>query len=144
MLPINESTFELADDKGEPVIGSSTGNKYEGSFTVKCVLTNAEAVRVAINTEKYGQGEATLPQYYKLFNRAMAEAEVRVVFDKDKKRPAAPSWWVDSDAGRELKDQNVVFEIYNRCMAIEKAWKEKLNAKAAESEKKSPDSEVAK
>jgi hypothetical protein len=135
MLPTNEATFELVDDKGQPYVGDKTGKKYEGQFTVKCVLTNAESMQVAINAERYNGGVATLPQYYRLFNRALAEAETRVCWDKEKKKARAPGWWVDSDLGRELLDQNVVFEIYNKCMAAEKEWQAKLGVKAGEAEK---------
>jgi hypothetical protein len=135
MLPPNEHTFELMSDGGKTVVGDKTGKKYEGSFTVKCVLTNAESIRVAVNTERYCEGQPGIPAYYRLFNRAIAEAEVRVRFDKDKGRPMAPGWWIDAEAGRELFDQNVVFDIYNQCMAAEKAWKDKVNGSAKESEK---------
>jgi len=130
MLPPNESSFEFE------CVGDKTGKKYDGTFTVKCVLANHETIEVASRAERYNGGVATLAGYYKLFNRAIAEAEVRIKFDPVKKRQMAPSWWIDSDAGRELLDQNVVFDLYYKIVEQEKDWNDKVKRGAAEAEER--------
>jgi hypothetical protein len=130
MLPPNEASFEFE------CVGDKTGKKYDGTFTVKCVLANEETIDAALRAERYNGGVATLAAYYKLFNRALAEAEVRVRYDKEKKRQMAPSWWIDSDAGRTLLDQNVVFDVYSKCIEAEKNWNDSVKRMAAEASEK--------
>jgi hypothetical protein len=139
LLPKNEATFSLE------VEGDVTKKRYEGKFTVKCVLENWETMEVGLRADRYNAGSATLANQFKLFNRALAEAEVRVMFDKERNKPMAPSWWIDSDAGRSLLDQNVVFEVYAKCIEATKSWKDSLEGEISKSEamKKKPAEKAA-
>lgn len=118
----NEETFNLK------VKGSRTQNSYEGNFTVKCILTNGDIGTVAQKFDAYNGGSATLAQGAAILNRAYAELEVRIL--------KSPSWFKDSDFGRELFDSNVLLEIFAKAMDAEKNYGKQITtaADAAEEE----------
>jgi hypothetical protein len=121
MLPNNEYIFHFKS-KGE-----KSGDWYEGSFTVACVLNNLEQMEVAIRTDRYNAGSRTLPEQFKLFNRIMAELELRI--------KKAPTWWTENNHGWALFDANIVHEIFNKAMEAEKVWSDRLKEKADQAEK---------
>ena len=41
----------------------------------------------------------------------------------------SPDWWKESDYGSNLYDANVVIEVYNKCIAYEAAWRQKVYGK---------------
>ena len=112
MLPNNESSFHVK------VSGNRTKQSYEGDFIVKTYLTNAELIDVGLRFDTYNRGSQTVGTGISLLNRAMAELEVRVL--------KAPSWWKDSDHGRNLFDTNVVLELFNKVMDAESAYGDKM------------------
>jgi hypothetical protein len=120
MLPSNESSFHLK------VVGNRTKNTYEGDFVVKTYLTNSELIDVGLRLDTYNRGSQTVNQGVTLLNRAIAELEVRIL--------KAPSWWKDSDHGRNLFDTNILLELFNKVMDAEASYGEKIEevAKAAE------------
>jgi ssRNA-specific RNase YbeY (16S rRNA maturation enzyme) len=118
--------------------GFKSKKKYEGNFTVKTVLTNGEQVLVALRTDQYNGGSTSLPSAYSQFNRAIAELEVRMVTKAGIQQ--APSWWKDSDGGRNLIDANLVTEVLDMATkkgdeAFEKLLGEQI-ASAEQAEKK--------
>jgi hypothetical protein len=121
LLPGNEYTFHF---KGK---GATTGETYEGDFTVSCLLTNSEQMEVAIRTDRYGGGSKSLPEQYKLMNRVFAELDLRV--------KKAPTWWKESNGGWDLHDANIVNEVFNEAMKAVEHWTNKLKDKATEAEK---------
>lgn len=120
MLPKNESIVKLS------IIGDSTQKLYDGAFTIKCILNNYESVQVALRTDRYNEGSESVGTQTRLFNRAIAELELRII--------DSPDWWKSSDSGRLLFDQNVVFELFTSSLEAQKEWKDGLNKAAEESE----------
>lgn len=121
LLPGNEYTFHF---KGK---GQTSGETYEGDFTVACVLSNAEQMEVAIRTDRYGGGSKSLPEQFKLTNRVFAELDMRV--------RKSPTWWKESNGGWDLHDANIVHEVFAQAMKAVDDWSERLKAKATEAEK---------
>lgn len=119
-LPSTETQVEFE------CTGDTTSKRYSGSFTIKCVLNNFESTEVVLRADRYNGGSQTLPVQTALFNRAVAELEMRV--------KSAPEWWSKSDSGRLIYDQNVVFELFNKILEAQKEWKEKLSNEASKSE----------
>jgi hypothetical protein len=109
--------------------GETTSKRYSGSFTIKCVLNNFEATEVILRSDRYNGGSQTLPVQTALFNRAIAELELRI--------KSSPDWWSKSDSGRLIYDQNVVFELFNKALEAQQEWKERLSNEASKSEGKS-------
>ena len=121
ILPGNEYTFHF---KGK---GLTTGETYEGDFTVACVLSNSEQMEVAIRTSRYGGGEKNLPEQFKLTNRVFAELDMRV--------KKSPTWWKESNGGWELHDANIVHEVFAETMKGAEDWASRLKEKADQAEK---------
>ena len=129
MLPTNDSSFHVK------VSGNRTKHVYEGDFVVKTYLTNAELIDVGLRFDTYNRGSQTVGSGVSLLNRAIAELEVRI--------QKAPSWWKDSDHGRNLFDTNVVLEIFNKVMDAEAAYGDKIE-EVAKSAERSMESAVSK
>lgn len=106
--------------------GETTSKRYSGSFTIKSVLNNFELTDVVLRTDRYNGGSQTIPAQIALFNRAIAELEIRV--------KSAPDWWSKSDSGRLIFDQNVVFELFAKVLEAQKEWKDRLSQEATKSE----------
>jgi hemolysin activation/secretion protein len=121
MLPSNEYSFSLSAQ------GEKTKQKFEGSFTVKCLLSNKELIEVGLRTDAYNNGSQSVSTTgVGLMNRAIAYLEVAIT--------KAPSWWKDSDSGRELLDRNVLYEVYNKALDAEKVYDERISKAAEEAE----------
>ena len=50
----------------------------------------------------------------------------------------SPEWWKDSDYGGDLYDNNVIIEIYDKCIDFEKAWSEKVHGGESEDVENAP------
>jgi hypothetical protein len=121
LLQNNEHTFHVK------IQCKKTLEWFEGDFTVKCVLTNAEQVNMALATDRYNGGSTSLPEQFKLFNRCQAELETRVI--------KSPTWWKESNNGWDLMDSDLIYEVYAEAMKAQTVWAEKLKKKADEAEK---------
>lgn len=115
LLPGNEFTFHFKEQC------KATKEWYEGDFTVKCLLTNEEQSEIALRTDRYNQGSRTLAPQYALFNRTMAELELRII--------KAPTWWKESDSGRTLFDADLVYAVFKEAMRAPEEWAKKLEEK---------------
>lgn len=124
LMDENEKTINFKS------IGTRSGKVYEGRFTFKCLLTNMEQVEVALRTDRYNGGSSTIAPDKSIISRAIAELEIRTV-DYEK----SPSWFRDSDYGRHLVDNNVLFDLFAEAMKAEKGWADDLKEKADQVEK---------
>lgn len=125
----NEYTFSVR------IEGERTKKVYEGSFTVKAVLTYEEQVQLGLLLDRYNGGSRTIPEATFNMNRALAEMDIRVVLDT-KGNQRAPAWWRDSDGGRKLIDKNVVLEVFMKALDAEADFDKRIEekSKAAEAE----------
>ena len=120
-LPSNEHTFEFSE-KGE-----KTKKAFEGSFTVKCLLSIQEIVDVGLRIDSYNRGSITVAPGINLINRAFAELDVRIV--------KSPSWWKDSNNGRELRDINIVLQVFSKAVDAEDVYEKRIVEAAVEADK---------
>lgn len=129
MLPVsNEHSFTVS------IVGDKTRQKYEGQFTVKCLMTNAELIELGLRLDQYNRGSQTLAPGAALLNRAFAELEVRIVTDEKSGQQKAPLFWRESDGGRRLLDQNVVYEIFEKAREAEQIYVDRLTKATEETE----------
>lgn len=128
-LANNEYTFYCK------VVGETTGEPFEGDFTVKCILNNEEQIDIAMRTDRYNGGSKTLAPQFALFNRTLAEIEVRII--KKGNKTLAPTWWNESDGGRLLYDTNIVYHVFTEALKAQQVWNDRLKAKADQMEKDS-------
>ena len=119
-LPKNDHSFSFSE-KGE-----RTKKTYEGQFTVKCLLTMEEIRQVGLKLDLFNGGSKTLPGLVALLNRAFAELSVRII--------KAPSWWTDSNDGRDLFDTNVVLEVFNSAINAEQVWDDRIKDAAKDAD----------
>jgi hypothetical protein len=114
--------------------GEVSNQWFEGDFSVKCVLTIEEQVRVGVLVDRYNGGSRTLEPNRSLMNRAIAEMEVRIA-NNEKGKPLCPSWWAENDFGRTLYDSNILYSVFSKALEAEKKWADSLEKEADKSEK---------
>jgi len=107
-LPVNEKSFKL------DYVGATTGTKYDGDFTVKCVLSIFEKREVELEKARIIT-EIGNPSTY-LINLAAILANLRVRMIK------TPSWWEQSNYGLNIMDEDALVTLYDKVMDQEKEW----------------------
>jgi hypothetical protein len=121
-LPKIDRSFEV------DLKGATTGLEYKGTFTVRCVLNIGQKHQVELEKSRL-TGDHRNPTNG-LANIAVTLAEIhgRVV--------EAPAFWKDLKNGAEILDEDVVYEIYNKCMDLEDQWKSELKKAGEEAASK--------
>ena len=119
-LPKNERAFDV------DVEGDTTGLKYKGQFTVKCVLNMAG--KHALELEKTRLMADYANPSRGLVGIAVTLATIRA------KIVEAPEWWKNADDGAEIIDENVILAIYDKCNEMEAKWRKELKGKAEEAQ----------
>ncbi len=126
-LPKNESTFEV------DVVGEATFKKYEGQFTVRCILTMGE--KHAMEREKSRL----------IGNNANPSEELQgiaIIFSNLRaKIIEGPEWWKQSAGGATVKDENVLVEIFNGVLKAEDEWRQKVKDLATPKDPENLDSQ---
>lgn len=110
-LPPMEHVFTVK------IKGNDTGQMFEGTFTYKRpnIRKNSEINKTAAILNG---GIMNLDEDTKLLHEVLATLKHTLT--------VAPDWWEKSDCGYELYDSNVVFEVYQKCMAFEKEYAESV------------------
>ena len=111
-LPKNESTFNI------DVAGDTTFKRYEGQFTVRCVLTAGQRHTMELEKSRL-LGNSVVPT-----DALVGLAEVLATLRA--KIIEAPEWWKQSLSGSNLSDENVLMELYNNASEAEKQWRLKV------------------
>ena|ERR1700677_1288973 len=115
-LPKNESTF------GIDLVGDTTFKKYEGQFTVRCVLTAGQRHLAELEKSRL-LGSSTNPTDALVgLAEVLATLRARVI--------EAPEWWKQSLGGTTLSDENILMDLYNRVNEAETAWRLKVKEMA--------------
>lgn len=117
-LPKNEAVFDLK------VVGDTTGETYEGQFTVTCVLNMSG--RHALELEK-----TRLQADYANPSRGLAGIAVHLATVRAKILES-PAWWKNSDEGSLIIDENVTYALYDKCNEVEAEWRKELKKKSEE------------
>jgi hypothetical protein len=107
-LPKNEKSF-LFNHTGE-----LTGRKYEGTFTVKCVLNMADKRRLEIEKSSISADLMNPTNNLSAIATVVANLRVRVV--------NSPDWFKQSIQTLDLLDEDVIFEIYSQCLNKSEEW----------------------
>ena len=107
-LPKNEKSFLLNHT------GELTGRKYEGTFTVKCVLNMADKRRLEIEKSSISADLMNPTNNLSAIATVIANLRVRVV--------NAPDWFKQSIQTLDLLDEDVFFELYSTCLNKSEEW----------------------
>jgi hypothetical protein len=104
-------------------VGDLTGKKYEGQFTVRCVLNIAqkhameiEKTRLLGNFSSPTDGLAGIAMILSSLRHKVADG---------------PEWWKQSAGGSLLEDEDVLVALYDKVVSAEVEWREKLKKKAS-------------
>lgn len=121
MLPKNEKSFHISLE------GELSGERYEGDFVCLCVPT--VSVRNQISREELRESGDLNNVPMELFLRArwLANCSGRLI--------QWPTWWDGCRRGQGLIDDNVLKEVYDKCIEAEIEWRQSVKKKAPLPEK---------
>jgi len=115
-LPKNEKQFTI------DITGAATGHKYQGTFTVTCILDmgqrHAEAVEKTRLMSDFANPDG------ELYSVATTLSTLRTRIQD------APEWWKQSSGGTAIKDDEVIITLWEKTMGCEREWKKELKEKA--------------
>ena len=110
-LPSMEYPFDIQ------IKGEESQTVWVGSFLFRRPTLRERAAIKALEC-RLNMDLVTLDEDTKALNEALATLRFTL---KD-----YPDWWRDSEYGSDLYDANVIIDIYNKCMAFEAGWRNKL------------------
>jgi len=115
-LPSREKTFTF------DYTGDTTGKKYDGQFTVRCILNVGQKHTMALEkTRLLGDYDSPTDD---LAGLAIVLAHLR------SKIIDAPEWWKQSSGGTLIDDEDALVTLYRKIQEAELEWKEDLKKKS--------------
>ena len=115
-LPKNQKSFEIS------YLGEITGKKYEGTFTVKCVLNLAEKRKVEIERSTLSADLNNPTDSLSAIATIVSNLRVRVV--------ESPDWFKQSVQTLDVLDEDVLFHIFSKCMEKSDEWTSEVKKKS--------------
>ncbi len=114
-LPSKEKSFHFEH------VGADTGRKYEGQFTVLCLLN-------------VGQKHARDLEQTRLLgnypNPTDSLAGLAIILSNLRAKIVdAPEWWKQSLGGSNIDDEDALVALYRKVQEAEKQWKDELQKK---------------
>jgi hypothetical protein len=107
------------------LIGDQTGETHTGKFVAKKRLSfNDQMRRDNFRRQFLGAAPGEPSPRAASMATIFSELLVRLI--------EAPSWWVESDEGRDLEDENVAVDVYEKALKIEVAGREEVAKRAEE------------
>ncbi len=106
------------------VIGETTGETWTGKFSAKKRLSFNDQMRLD-NFRRQMLGEAPGEPTQRAASMALIFSNLLV------RLAEAPSWWVDADEGRNLEDENLVVQVYEKALKVETDARDALAKKAS-------------
>lgn len=120
----NQSQFTF---KG---VDNVTGEKLEGTFTFNRILSYGQQLRYDVLYRKYlGDGD---PKYA----HPLAQQRAKILAEINSSLISAPAFWVNSDGGLNLLDDNTAVEIWTKIMEVQNEAAEARAAKDKEAAEK--------
>ena len=117
-LPKNEGIFDFKHT------GELTSKVYEGQFTVKCVLNLAEKRALEIEKSRLTADLMNPNENLSALSTVISNLRIRVT--------EAPDWFNQSILTLDIIDEEVIFEIYQKCMEKSNEWLESVKSDAME------------
>jgi hypothetical protein len=115
-LPKNEKSFFFSKD------GDITGHKYEGQFSVKCVLTAADKRMVEIEQSRLMVDLKNPTANLVAISKVTANLRTRVL--------KSPDWFGQMIDDLETLDDNIMFDIWAECVRCSNEWFDEIKQKA--------------
>lgn len=114
-LPPNQSVFDFN-------YTSELNNKYEGRFTVQCVLDMRTKHRLELEKTRLLGNYSNPTDELAGIAIILATLRIRIV--------DGPEWWKQSDGGYDITDFDALTALYEKVLAAEVEWRKKLREKA--------------
>lgn len=115
-LPKNEKSFMFSKE------GEVTGFKYDGQFTVKCVLTAADKRVLEIEQSRLMVDLKNPTSNLIAISRVVANLRIRVL--------KSPDWFGQMISDLETLDDNILFDVWSECLTASQAWMDELKKKS--------------
>jgi hypothetical protein len=114
-LPNKERTFHIDH------IGADTGKKYEGQFTVLCLLNASQKHAMALEVNRLLGNNINPTDELSGFAQIFANLRAKIV--------DAPEWWKQSRGGSTIDDEDLLVVLHQKIKEAEGQWKEDLKKK---------------
>lgn len=115
-LPKNEKSFFFSKE------GDITGHKYEGQFSVKCVLTAADKRMVEIEQSRLMVDLKNPTANLVAISKVTANLRTRVI--------KSPDWFGQMINDLETLDDNIMFDVWAECVRCSNEWFDEVKQKA--------------
>lgn len=102
--------------------GEVTGFKYEGQFSVKCVLTAADKRVLEIEQSRLMVDLKNPTSNLIAISRVVANLRIRVL--------KAPDWFDQMIGDLETLDDNILFDVLSECLQASQNWHDELKKKS--------------
>jgi hypothetical protein len=117
MASANEGVFDLN------LLGENTGERWLGKFKCKLRLSHRDSIaKDNLRRQLLGTNPEAASARAASLAFIASELHVRIV--------EAPAWWMASDNGLELEDDNIVAAVYENAVRLEKETFDALHKKA--------------
>lgn len=110
-LPKNEAVFDFD-------YTSELGKKYEGRFTVLCLLDMGQKHRLEIEKTRLLGNHQNPTESLTGIAIVLATLRVKII--------DAPEWWKQSNGGFSIKDEDALVMLFDKVQAAEAEWRTKL------------------
>ena len=117
-LPKDIKTFTFES------VGLTTTKKYDGDFTVKCVLNMRDKRLLEIEKSSIRADMANPTPDLVAYSTILSNLRVRI--------EDGPEWWKQSTGGYDLKDENTLIELFDKVMDQETLWRKEVKAMGEE------------
>ena len=115
VLPSKEKSFAFEH------FGETTGKKYDGQFTVLCVLSVGQKYALSLEKTRLMGNYPNPTDDLAGFAVILANLRSKIV--------TAPEWWNQSGGGSNIDDEDVLVVLYRKIVEAEIEWKEELKKK---------------
>ena len=105
------------------LVGDTTGERFVGTFTVKCVLSKREEMAADIRRRSIlGPNPENAITMLASDAFVLGQLSVRII--------KAPSWWDRSEGGLDLLDTNVTAKVFEEATKSEIEFRESISKQA--------------
>lgn len=120
-LPKNEKSFYFKHT------GELTGKVYEGDFSAKCVLNLADKRLLEVEKSAITLDLNNPSGNLSAIGNVVSNLRVRIL--------DAPDWFKQSIVSLDILDDELMFEIYAKCLELSDEWIADLKNKSADNDK---------
>lgn len=124
-IPKNEATFTIEHE------GETTGQKYEGKFTVRTALNMLQKHNLELEKTRLLADYSNPTDGLAGIALILSNLRVKIV--------DAPEWWKQSNGGLDVMDEDVLVLLYRKIVEKELEWREAVKNKGKVDPEATPD-----